>query len=53
MPMFLSFLLGLILLLSILFSLEQMGIALDESDLESFFLWTCIASVIAGLPILL
>lgn len=41
----------LVLLLAVFpFSMTQMGVALDEEDMEGFFVWTCIASSIAGLP---
>lgn len=43
------FLFGL-LLMSLLGSLAQMSHALDEIDIERFCLWTCVASIIAGLP---
>jgi hypothetical protein len=32
------------------FSMIQMGAALDREDLEGFWMWTCVASFIAGLP---
>ena len=41
----------IVLLLAVFpFSMAQMGVALDQEDIESFFAWTCIASSIAGLP---
>lgn len=42
-----------LLLAALLLAIKQMSIALDEVDLEGFTLWTSIASVIAGLPIML
>ncbi|MBN3882262.1 MAG: hypothetical protein HWQ44_04525 [Nostoc sp. JL34] len=41
------------LLAALLLAIRQMSIALDEVDIERFTLWTGIASVIAGLPIIL
>ncbi|MBU7585217.1 MAG: hypothetical protein KAF91_20395 [Nostoc sp. TH1S01] len=42
------------LLSASLFSvIEQMRIALDEVDFESFILWAGVASVMAGLPMIL
>ncbi|MDX2099374.1 MAG: hypothetical protein SFW36_16470 [Leptolyngbyaceae cyanobacterium bins.59] len=35
------------------FSMVQMGVSLDEADLEGFSLWVCIASLLAGIPVLL
>ncbi|MGV0027752.1 hypothetical protein [Phormidesmis priestleyi] len=43
----------LMLLVWLLISLEQMGTALDEADIEGFCIWTCVAGAIAGLPTLL
>lgn len=41
----------IVLLLAVFpFAMAQMGAALDEEDIESFFAWTCVASSIAGLP---
>lgn len=37
-------------LVALLWTLSRMAAALDEEDLDHFFMWTCIASVIAGLP---
>ncbi len=42
-----------LLLAALLLAIKQMSIALDEVDIEGFTLWTSIASVIAGLPIML
>ena len=42
--------LSALLLAALVGAIAQMGIALDEADLERFFVWTCIASVIAYLP---
>ncbi|MBD1822996.1 hypothetical protein H6F51_10925 [Cyanobacteria bacterium FACHB-DQ100] len=43
----------LMVLVSLLISLERMGTALDEADIGGFCIWTCVAGTIAGLPILL
>lgn len=40
----------LLLLLLFPFSIVQMGSALDQEDLEGFYIWTCVASFLAGLP---
>jgi hypothetical protein len=42
-----------LLLVALLSALQQMSLALDEENLESFTIWTSIASFIAGLPIIL
>ncbi|OWY64037.1 hypothetical protein B7486_49510 [cyanobacterium TDX16] len=42
--------LSALLLAALIGAIAQMGIALDEANLERFFVWTCIASVIAYLP---
>ncbi|MEH1841769.1 MAG: hypothetical protein V7L20_24235 [Nostoc sp.] len=42
-----------LLLTALLLAIKQMSVALDEIDIERFTLWTGIASVIAGLPIIL
>ncbi|MFN6484803.1 MULTISPECIES: hypothetical protein [unclassified Nostoc] len=42
-----------LLLVMLLLAIKQMSVALDEVDIERFTLWTGIASVIAGLPIIL
>lgn len=38
---------------SLLSVMQQMRIALDEVDIESFILWTGVASVMASLPMIL
>lgn len=43
-------LLGL-LLIALLSSMFEMKTALDEADFVRFFVWTCAASVIAGIPV--
>jgi hypothetical protein len=43
----------ILLLAVLLLAIRQMSIALDEVDIERFTLWTGIASVIAGLPMIL
>ncbi|MEH2257349.1 hypothetical protein [Nostoc sp.] len=43
----------ILLLAALLLAIRQMSVALDEIDIERFTLWTGIASVIAGLPIML
>ncbi|BAZ36786.1 hypothetical protein NIES4101_27060 (plasmid) [Calothrix sp. NIES-4101] len=40
----------LFLLVAIFWAMTQMSIALEESDMEKFVIWTGIASVIACLP---
>jgi len=42
-----------LLLAALLSAIQQMSLALDEGNLELFTLWTSVASVIAGLPIVL
>ncbi|MBD2523659.1 hypothetical protein GJB62_13610 [Nostoc sp. ATCC 53789] len=42
-----------LLLAGLLSAIKQMSLALDEGNLEQFTLWTGIASIIAGLPIIL
>lgn len=42
-----------LLLAALLSALNKMRLALDEGNLEKFTIWTSVASVIAGLPILL
>ncbi len=39
-----------LLLLLFPFSILQMASALDQEDLEGFYIWTCVACFIAGLP---
>lgn len=39
-----------LLLVALLWALSQMADALDEENLDHFFMWTCVASVIAGIP---
>lgn len=42
-----------LLLAALLSAIKQMSLALDEGNLERFTLWTSVASLIAGLPIIL
>lgn len=42
-----------LLLIVFPFSLNQMRVALDREDIESFSLWVFIASIIAGLPLMI
>ncbi|HYX13783.1 MAG TPA: hypothetical protein VE944_05315 [Nostoc sp.] len=42
-----------LLLAALLLAIKEMSVALDEVDVERFTLWTGVASVIAGLPIIL
>jgi hypothetical protein len=42
-----------LILAALLLAIKQMSVALDEVDIERFTLWTGVASVIAGLPIIL
>jgi hypothetical protein len=39
-----------LLLAGLLWSLSKMALALDQADLGGFVIWTCVASVCAGLP---
>jgi hypothetical protein len=39
------------LLIAIFKAMTQMSIALEESDIEKFIIWTGIASILASLPI--
>ncbi|BAY14054.1 hypothetical protein [Calothrix sp. NIES-2098] len=41
-----------LILTVLMLTFNEMSLALDESDIESFSLWTGIAAVIAGLPII-
>jgi multidrug transporter EmrE-like cation transporter len=43
----------IVMLAALLAALAQMGMALDEADIGRFSIWTGIASVIAGLPMIL
>lgn len=36
--------------IALLAAMSQVNTAFNEADLERCFVWTCIASVIAGLP---
>ena len=42
-----------LLLTALVLAIKEMSVAFDEVDIERFTLWTGIASVIAGLPIML
>ncbi|MEA5622493.1 hypothetical protein [Nostoc sp. UHCC 0251] len=42
-----------LLLTALVLAIKEMSVALDEVDIERFTLWTGIASVIAGLPMIL
>ncbi|MBD2450992.1 hypothetical protein H6G76_28455 [Nostoc sp. FACHB-152] len=42
-----------LILVALLSAIQQMSLALDEGNLEQFTLWTSIASLVAGLPMLL
>lgn len=42
-----------LILAALISAIRQMSIALDEFDIEGFTLWTSIASIIAGLPMML
>lgn len=42
-----------LILAALISAIRQMSIALDEVDIERFTLWTSIASIIAGLPMML
>lgn len=42
-----------LLLVSLIVAIARMSVALDEADLERFVIWTCIASVIACVPMTL
>ncbi|QIR35424.1 hypothetical protein HCG51_00775 [Tolypothrix sp. PCC 7910] len=41
-----------LILTVMILTLNEMSLALDEFDIESFSLWTGIAAVIAGLPMI-
>jgi len=41
------------LLASLIVAIARMSVALDDADLERFIIWTCIASVIACVPMTL
>lgn len=43
----------IVMLAALLAALAQMGMALDEADIGRFSIWTGIASIIAGLPMML
>ncbi|WP_166507503.1 hypothetical protein [Nostoc sp. 106C] len=43
----------IVILAALLAAMTQMGVALDEADIGRFSIWTGIASVIAGLPMML
>ncbi|MFB2879639.1 hypothetical protein [Floridanema aerugineum] len=43
---------AVLLLVIFPFSMVQMGTALEQEDLESFCVWTFLASPIAGLPLM-
>ncbi len=43
----------IVMLAALLAALAQMGMALDEADIGRFSIWTGVASVIAGLPMML
>lgn len=42
-----------LLLAGMLAAMSQMRAALDDADLERFSIWTCVAAVIAFLPVTL
>ncbi|QSJ18071.1 hypothetical protein JYQ62_04305 [Nostoc sp. UHCC 0702] len=42
-----------LILAALISAIRQMSVALDEVDIERFTLWTSIASIIAGLPMML
>jgi hypothetical protein len=41
------------LLSGLLAALAQVGNALEQADLDRCFVWTCVATFITGIPILL
>ena len=43
----------IVMLAALLAAIAQMGMALDEADIGRFSIWTGIASIIAGLPMML
>jgi hypothetical protein len=53
MPLWRYIFLLLLLLGAQISAMERMKMALEDVDLAAFFLWTCVASVIAGLPLTL
>lgn len=42
-----------LLLISLLGALSQVGSALDEADLDRLFIWSCVATAITGLAMVL
>lgn len=43
----------MLLLVVFPFAIFQMGAALEQEDIEVFYIWTCVASLIAGLPFMI
>lgn len=43
----------MLLLVVFPFAIFQMGAALEQEDIEVFYIWTCVASFIAGLPFMI
>lgn len=43
----------MMVLLALFGAMIQMSLALDEADIQGFSVWTSIACVIAGLPVML
>lgn len=41
------------LLVGLLGALSQVSVALEEADMDRFFIWACIATTITGLPMVL
>lgn len=42
-----------LLLIGFPFSINQMRVALDREDIESFSIWVFVASMVAGLPFMI
>lgn len=43
----------MLLLAGLIGALSQVSMALEEADMDRFFIWACIATTITGLPMVL
>jgi hypothetical protein len=50
MPLAIHAFILVLLLVGLLWSLARMSNALDDADVAGFVMWTCVASIFAGLP---
>lgn len=50
MPSLESALIFTLLITTFPFSMAQMEVALDQEDMEAFYLWMCLACLVAGVP---